>query len=151
MQSLELDDRSSGERFLFVSGHFDNKFKNKEPSAELMVKWVAEPGLPVVFAGDTNIKPGSRGYATLSGALRDTFKEVEKVDYVANGPYTNPDGCNLHKGKTFPECRVDHVLLSANAPWSPRTWQVDVHRYGKKKAFASDHRALIVELAPTAE
>jgi endonuclease/exonuclease/phosphatase family metal-dependent hydrolase len=148
MQSLELTDAHSGEGLLFVSAHFDNGFTNKGASAELLAKWAMEPGLPVIFAGDTNIKPNWSGYTTLTGAFRDTFHEVESIDYVANQPYTNSDGCNLNKGKTFPNCRVDHVLLSPSAPWRARSWGVDVYRYGKKRAFVSDHRAVIVELEP---
>lgn len=144
----DLEDRSTGRRFRFVGTHFDNNGKNKGPSAELVVRNVFDGSfpldLPVVFAGDTNLRPASEGYATLAGAFRDTFDEVDSHPFVANGPTTNADGCDLDPRSVFPECRIDHVMLSPSAPWRTKAWRLDTFKYAR--GFVSDHRALVVDL-----
>lgn len=147
IHSATIEDRETGEKLIFVGSHFDNSFKNKERSAKLLADWLSHSKIPVVFAADTNIKPDSVGYQTLVDSFRDTFQEtVTEPRYYSNGPVQNSDGCNLSKGKTFPECRVDHVLLSKDAPWIVKSWGLDTYRYQARQAFSSDHRALIVEL-----
>lgn len=140
----ELEDRATGRRFRFVGTHFDNNRKNKTPSAELLVRSVLPSDLPVIFAGDTNLRPSMTGYATLAGAFRDTFTEVVDHPFVANGPTVNSDGCDLDPTAIFPDCRIDHVMLSPNAPWKTKAWRLDAFKYAK--GFTSDHRALIVDL-----
>ncbi|MBS1961922.1 MAG: endonuclease/exonuclease/phosphatase family protein [Bdellovibrionales bacterium] len=144
----DLEDLTSGRRFRFVGTHFDNNPKNKEPSAELLVRTVlpgGATGLPVVFAGDTNLRPSMEGYATLARAFRDTFTEVEDHPFIAKGPTSNSDGCDLDPTAVFPDCRIDHVMLSPNAPWRTKAWRLDAFKYAK--GFTSDHRAVIVDLA----
>lgn len=140
-------DRRTGRTFYFVSAHFDNNSKNKEPSAKLFAEVWRGSAYPVIFAGDTNLRPALPGYATLLGDFRDTFAEVPTWKYFSNGMTTGSDGCNLSKDSVFPDCRVDHVLLSRDAPWKTRRWGVDVYRYAETRGFVSDHRAVIVELA----
>jgi endonuclease/exonuclease/phosphatase family metal-dependent hydrolase len=140
----ELEDRADGLRFTFVGAHFDARRKNSNPAAELVVKTLLPTETPVVFAGDSNLRPGTRGFDTLVAAFRDTFREVSEHPYVANGPTQNSDGCDLDPASVFPECRIDHVLLSPGAPWRTRSWSVDVFKYAR--GFASDHRAIVVDL-----
>ncbi len=139
-------DRRTGRMFYFVSAHFDNNAKNRIPSADLFAEVWRGSRFPVVFAGDTNLRPTSPGYATLLGEFRDSFREVSQWRYFSNGMTTPSDGCNLTKTAVFPECRVDHVLLSQDAPWRIRNWGVDVYQYPKTRGFVSDHRAVVVEL-----
>ena len=140
----ELEDRTTGLRFTFAGAHFDARRKNSNPSAELVVKTFFPTDTPLIFAGDSNLPPGTRGFDTLAAAFRDTFTEVSEHRYVANGPTANSDGCNLDPAFVFPDCRIDHVLLSPGAPWRTRSWSVDVFKYAR--GFASDHRAIVVDL-----
>jgi endonuclease/exonuclease/phosphatase family metal-dependent hydrolase len=140
----ELEERASGLRFTFAGAHFDARRKNSNPSAELVVKTLLPADAPLIFAGDSNLRPGTRGFGTLVAAFRDTFQEVPEHPYVANGPTVNSDGCDLDPASVFPECRIDHVLLSPGAPWRTRSWRVDVFKYAR--GFASDHRAVVVDL-----
>lgn len=144
VQWAELEDRATGRRFTFAGTHFDNNHKNKNPSVKLVVERFRSEMTPLILAGDLNLGPNSEGYATLTGSLRDTYGEVSVHPYVANGPTVNSDGCNLSKGSVFPSCRIDHVLLSQNAPWRTRGWSVDAYRYAR--GFVSDHRAVVVDL-----
>ncbi len=140
-------DRRSGKTFYFVSAHFDNNSRNKEPSARLFAEIFRDSRFPVIFAGDTNLRPALPGYGTLLSDFRDSFREVATWRYFANGMTTGSDGCNLSKDRVFPDCRVDHVLVSRDAPWRIRSWGVDVYRYPETRGFVSDHRAVVVELA----
>ena len=87
---------------------------------------------------------GLASSAHLSAAFRDTFTEVSEHPFIANGPTRNSDGCRLDPVLVFPDCRIDHVLLSPGAPWKTRSWSVDVFLY--PRGFASDHRAIVVDL-----
>lgn len=143
---VELEDLTDGLHFIFAGTHFDNRSVNKDPSAELLIAHFREFKFPFIFAGDTNLKPDYPAYQKIKSVLRDTFFEVSTHPYFSNTAVTNADGCNLTKAPSFPECRVDHVLLSSNAPWKVKAWGVDTFRYFGKAAFLSDHRAIVVEL-----
>lgn len=145
-----LEDLSDRLQFIFSGTHFDNRSINKDPSVDLVIEKFKQFKLPLIFAADTNLKPSYPAYAKFRLALRDTFLEVGTHDYFSNTPVANSDACNLKKAPSFPECRVDHVLLSQDGPWKVVKWGVDTHRYFGKKDFLSDHRAVIVELAPSA-
>ncbi len=146
IEFVELTDDRSGKSLIFAGSHFDNNPRNRDPSAELLVKRFGGSAIPVIFAGDTNLRPDRPGYATLTAGFRDTFREVAAHPYVTNHPTVPTDGCNLEKAATFPGCRVDHVLLSKSAPWKTATWSVDTYTYPETKGMISDHRAVIVEL-----
>lgn len=142
-----LLDKVRSEEFIFVGTHFDNNSANKVPSATVANNLFQAQTLPVIFAGDTNIKTFNDGYAQLLGnEMTDTFPGVGNVTFHANTPYDIHDACNKAKSPTFPECRIDHVLTSKNAPWTPVSWAVDVFRYHGSLGFVSDHRAVIVTL-----
>jgi endonuclease/exonuclease/phosphatase family metal-dependent hydrolase len=140
-----IDDASGGS-FIFAGSHFDNNPRNREPSADLLLEHFAKSKIPVLFAGDTNLRPDRPGYARLTTHFRDTFAEVSAHPYVTNHPTVPTDGCNLEKAATFPECRVDHVLVSKGAPWITESWSVDTYAYPAPVGMISDHRAVIVEL-----
>jgi endonuclease/exonuclease/phosphatase family metal-dependent hydrolase len=141
---VDLEDRVTGRRFRFAGTHFDNNEKNKFPSAKLVVERFLPSEIPLIFAGDTNLEPNLLGYETLATHFRDTFLEIRSHPYVANGPTVNSDGCDLDPHSVFPDCRIDHVLLSPGAPWQVKSWKVDVFQY--RKGFVSDHRAIVVDL-----
>ena len=140
----ELEDRATGLRFTFAGTHFDARGKNRNPSAALVVKTFLPTDTPLIFAGDSNLRPGTPGFNTLVASFRDTFTEVSEHPYLANGPTMNSDGCGLDPRLVFPDCRIDHVLLSPGAPWRTRSWSIDVHKYAR--GFISDHRAIVVDL-----
>ena len=147
LQWAEIMDKERGERFVLAGTHFDNSSENKDPSAKLTNELFKHFSLPVIFAGDTNLKPAMPGFSTLLGdVFVDTFPGLENVEFYANGEYSPHEACNISKDVIFPQCRVDHVLLSKNAPWSVKSWGIDVFKYHGKKGFASDHRAMIVVL-----
>lgn len=142
-----VKDRTTGKLFIFAGSHFDNHIENKAPSAELVNDYFSKFELPVVLAADTNLKPELPAYEVLKGNLfNDSYDQVSDVSYSANTTYSVHDACNIKKAKTFPECRVDHIFLSHKSPYHVKDWIVDVHRYGKKERFASDHRAVMVVL-----
>lgn len=142
-----LKDKKTQKEFLFVGAHFDNSEENKFKSAQYLNQYLKQFSLPILFAGDTNIKTVHKGYSyLLDGLFKDTFMGEEQTIFYANGAFSSKDACNLSKAPTFPLCRIDHVLLSHNAPWSVVSWGVDVYRYRGKIGFVSDHRAVIVVL-----
>lgn len=140
---IDLQDKRS---FIFVSGHFDNRAKNKEPSAQMVVDEFEHSLTPVIFAGDTNLKPATNGFSTLMGSFEDSFEIKEEFSLIRNSETNEDDSCNLEKGKTFPACRVDHILLSQNTRWRVLNWGVDQYKYGKKNRFTSDHRAVFADI-----
>ena len=147
LQWAEVFDRENNESFILAGSHFDNSPTNKEPTAKLVNEYFKTFTLPVIFAGDTNLKPSLEGYSNLlKDVFVDTFPGAENVVYFSNGATGPNDGCNLSKDPLFPDCRVEHVLTSKNAPWTVKSWGLDVFRYHGKTGFASDHRAVIVEL-----
>lgn len=146
MQWVKLLDKNTQKEFIFIGSHFDNNSANKTPSAKIVNEFVKAQTLPVLFAGDTNLKTEHDGYQFLLGnELIDTFPGVGNVNFFANGPYDIHDACNKAKSPTFPECRIDHVVHTANFPYTFKSWSVDVFKYNGKIGFVSDHRAVIVE------
>lgn len=142
-------DRETGREFRFIGGHFDNSSQNKEPSAALIAEEFPVDRIPTIFAADSNLRPGSVGYRTLLQGFRDTFVEAGTPEFVSTQEiYDSSDGCGFARGDAFPECRIDHVLISRGAQWRVRRWAVDVERYSGRIGFASDHRAVIVDLEP---
>lgn len=146
MQWARLLDKKTQGEFIFIGSHFDNNSANKAPSAKVVNEFVKTQNLPVLFAGDTNLKTDHDGYEFLIGnELVDTFPGVGNVTFFANKPYDIHDACNKSKSPTFPECRIDHVLHTPNFPYTLKSWGVDVFRYNGTLGFVSDHRAVIVE------
>lgn len=146
VQFAEVKDRLNGADFIFVGAHFDNKTANREASARFLLEKFGKSDRPVIFAGDTNLRPDRAGYIALREKFRDTFTEVTVHPHIANGPTKPEDGCNMAKADTYPECRVDHVLVSKRAPWKTKSWRPDTYKYFGTKGFVSDHRAVVVDL-----
>jgi endonuclease/exonuclease/phosphatase family metal-dependent hydrolase len=147
LQWAELYDKETNQRFVLAGSHFDNSPTNKGPTAKLVNQYFKNFKLPVIFAGDTNLKPELEGYGDLlKDVFNDTFPGEDNVVYYSNGVTAPNDGCNLSKDPLFPQCRVEHVLTSKNSPWKVKSWALDVFRYHGRVGFASDHRAVIVEL-----
>lgn len=147
IEYARLFDGTTESELIFVGAHFDNNPRNREPSAELLVKRFGESSITVIFAGDTNLRPDRGGYETLTKGFRDTFADVIEHAYITNRPTVSTDGCNLDKGPIFPACRVDHVLVSRKSPWKTSRWSVDTFHYPSMKGFISDHRAIVVEFS----
>jgi endonuclease/exonuclease/phosphatase family metal-dependent hydrolase len=143
-QSVVLLDKTTNRKFIFAGTHFDNSIVNKTPSAVYLHAFFEQQTLPVIFAGDTNLGADSAGYAVLVGqVMRNTFDEVPFTT-IANAEFAQTDLCPNEN--PWPACRIDHVLLSKNAPWKVKSWSEDLYRYYKNEKFTSDHRAVIVEL-----
>ena len=146
MQWTRLVDKKSQQKFYFITSHFDNRVKNKENSAKVLIDAFKEVDLPIIFAADTNLKPHTDGYKNLTSFFNDSFTIKENFQLVRNSDTNIDHSCNIEKGETFPKCRVDHVMLDKNHPWRAINWTIDQYVYGKKKRFTSDHRALIVDI-----
>lgn len=142
----DVESRATGERLRFIGSHFDNAVANKEPSARLLKKGFGGSEMPTIFAGDSNLRTDMPGYRTLLGAFRDTYDEVKDHPYYSSRATVNSDGCTLNPAETFPECRIDHILLSHGSPWRVQSWGLDVEKYYGSLGFVSDHRAVIVDL-----
>ncbi len=148
LQWAELHDKVRHENFIFVGTHFDNNSANKTPSAELVNHYLQRFNLPILFAGDTNLEPAMKGYNLLTQNLfANTFPGLSKIKFYKNADFKLSEACaGQNPNQIFPDCRIDHVLTSHNSPWKVKSWGIDFFRYHGRKGFASDHRAVIVEL-----
>ncbi len=147
MEWVVARDLRTGMEFRFIGGHFDNSTQNKEPSAELVTSEFSVDAIPTIFAADSNLRPETSGYRRLLRGFRDTFAEVAAPEFISTGGgHQLADGCGFARGDRFPECRIDHVLISRGASWRVRRWAVDVEKYQGRVGFASDHRAVVVDL-----
>lgn len=144
VQWATLVDKESGHEFTFVGGHFDNRKENKEKSAQFVIDTFSKEDRPIIFAGDTNLKPDTHGYDLLKSFFADSFDLTDEFTMVRNSNTGLNDGCNLEKGKVFPDCRVDHILLSHRDGWQVTNWGIDQFQYGGK--FTSDHRAIFSDI-----
>lgn len=146
LQWSRLTDRFSGRTFYFVSSHFDNSKKNKTKAAGVFVKAFANVDHPVIMAADTNLRPHMQGYTHINQSYYDSFDLANEVVFIKNSDTNADDSCNLEKGTTFPECRVDHIFLSNKNNWTVSQWGVDQYKYGKNRRFTSDHRAYFADV-----
>lgn len=146
LNTLTLQDRKDGMKFFLSGTHFDNNSANKEPSAKILFDLTSKRTIPGIFAGDSNLPPHTAGYQKMLGSFQDTFITSPTAELHANGPYQDREACHYPDRDQWPSCRIDHVLLTPNAPWKARRFVVDLYRYGPKKQFASDHRAVVVDL-----
>lgn len=146
LQWARLFDNQTGRELYFASSHFDNNKKNKNPSARVFTKAFEKVDHPVIFAADTNLKPGMDGYEHITKTYHDSFDITENFEMIRNADTSENDSCNLEKGKEFPSCRVDHIFLDKKTPWRVGNWAVDQFKYGKKNRFTSDHRAIYADV-----
>lgn len=141
-----LYDKQENKELLFIGSHFDNNKINKYESAKMFTKRFVEKEIPTIFAADTNLKPEMEGFQILKENYYDSYEESSQISFIKNSNTNADDSCNLEKGKTFPECRVDHILLSKKHNWHVSNWAIDQFVYGKEAKFTSDHRALYVDV-----
>lgn len=145
---VRLRDKISNQQFLFAGSHFDNRVENLNNSGTKVRTKLKEANLPIIFAADTNLPRKYQGYVKMIGNFFvNSFEKVTEHTINANEQYQAIDLCYPKKGKKFPECSVEHVLLSKDHNWNVSRWELDVFRYGPNSRFASDHRAVFVELS----
>lgn len=133
--------------FLFISTHFDNRIENLLGSARMMREFIEKSEVPVLFGGDTNLVVEFEGYADLIGERLVNAFDIKENFKVEGKTETQRDLCYPRKGKKFPSCRVDHVLLSKDHGWKVKDWVIDARRLGSEERFPSDHRAIINNLS----
>jgi endonuclease/exonuclease/phosphatase family metal-dependent hydrolase len=142
---LKLKDKITQKEFIFSGSHFDNRVENLIGSAKYINKFTKDSKIPVIFAADTNSTPDFEGYQILKGNefynsydLMKTKREIASTEHK--------DLCYYRKGDSFPDCRVDHILLSKHINWKVTDWRIDTTTYGDNK-FPSDHRPVITTVS----
>lgn len=138
----KLKMKENGFEFYFIGSHFDNRVENMLGSAKQVNDFVKASKLPVIFAADTNSTSDFEGYKKLVGSeFKDSYNLFNEKRVIASTEHKNL--CYHRKGDIFPDCRVDHILLSNHINWKTLSWQVDTQTFGKEKRFPSDHRPVI--------
>lgn len=144
----KLKSKSDAREFIFITAHFDNLMPNLDGSASKVNQFILQQQLPVIFAADTNLPAEYDTYKKLiAGGITNALDAKKELKINSNFPYRSRDLCYTRKGKRFPQCVVEHVLLSPGTDWQVSLWQVDAIKYGKQQRFSSDHRAMIVDLS----
>ena len=139
----KLKDKSNGLEFFFASSHFDNRIENLRGGAQLVRKILKNLKAPILFAADTNLTVDMPAYKNLVDDLLINAFDTKK-EFSVIGNYSNDkEICYKRKGKKFPQCRVDHVLYSTEAPWVVRKFMIETLKTDKGE-FPSDHRPVIV-------
>ncbi len=128
--------------FIFASTHFDNRLENLAGAADLVHNHFSTQPIPVIFAGDTNLTTDMLSYNLLTKKYFLNSYEVINELKIHGNKTKEKDLCYLKKGKKFPECRVDHILISKNFPYKPTSFTIDLTRF--ENEFPSDHRPVIV-------
>lgn len=138
----KIQDKDTKQKLLFIGSHFDNRVENMIGSAKMINEFIQKSDAPVIFAADTNSTTDFEGYQRLVGnELSDSYDHFKNKRQVANTEHQNL--CYHRKGDVFPDCRVDHILLSKNFKWKISNWFVDTQTFGKENRFPSDHRPII--------
>jgi endonuclease/exonuclease/phosphatase family metal-dependent hydrolase len=128
--------------FIFISSHFDNRLENLDGAAEMVNTFLKKEKVPFIFAADTNMTIDMGEYKKLTSDLFINAFDIKENFSVVGKYESDKDICYARKGKIFPECRVDHILLSKRHKWSVKEFIVDATRVEDDK-FPSDHRAII--------
>lgn len=143
---LKLKDKSNQKDFLFLNTHFDNRIENLTGSSQLLNTISKQSDLPIILAGDTNL-------TTEMNQFQNILKNYDSViDLIGlknqssstSTPYKNK--CYLKKGRIFPNCIVEHLLLYPKKSWNVHYMMIDTTQTLKKN-FPSDHRAFIYEVS----
>ena len=148
---LRLRDRPTGTVFVLVGLHLDNNRANKPPAVALLRERLPQLGrLPLIIAGDFNIQTGSplmpRLLGTTPPVLVDSFDLSQDRVMLGVAPGVVERACKDFIETPYPACRIDHVLVDAHAGWRVGRHTLDMRRLGPDGNFASDHRAVWVEL-----
>ncbi len=127
--------------FYFATTHFDNNSPNQEMSAPLVVErsrtWAEK--MPVILVGDFNSRPDSKAYGILTKELfTDSFDIAKEWTIDTNqNPIPEYDTSN----------RIDHIFLSGKLnEWIVPKWTVDMHTYGEKDRYPSDHFPIVANV-----
>ena len=140
---VKLKDLKTNQIYTFLGAHFDNRVENMIGSAVMVNEFTKAQKNPVIFAGDTNCTSDFEGYQLLTGnELINTF-DIKKNFNISGKKTSDSDLCYHRKGDSFPECLVDHILLSNDARWEVSDWTIDINKFGANNTYASDHRAVI--------
>lgn len=140
---VKLRDKVKNLDFYFSSSHFDNRIENLRGAAQMTRSILKKLDAPILFAADTNLTVDMPAYKQMiSSLLINTFDSKKEFSVVGNYS-SDKEICYKRKGKKFPECRVDHVLISTEAPWTVRKFMIETMKLGNGK-FISDHRPVIV-------
>ena len=143
--SVLLEDLETKEKFYFLSSHFDNRVENLTGAAKFVNSLISKLEHPVLFAADTNITTDMKQYKDLIGNNLINAFDVKKELSIVGSYKTEKELCYHRKGKTFPECRVDHVFLSKDSPWVVQSFLLETIKL-ESGSFPSDHRPIIVKL-----
>ncbi len=141
-----MKQKASGREFYFMTTHFDNNYPSQKKSAPLVLErtepWAEK--MPVIITGDFNSQPDDEAYKILvEGIAGKNFKLINSFDIAKEWhietnqdpvPDFNVDG------------RIDHVFVGGPAFWICEHWIVDMHIYGEKKRYPSDHFAISVKI-----
>ncbi len=140
VQWVKLEDKIKKQKLVFIGTHFDNRVENMVGSAQMVNEFIQDQKVPVIFAGDTNCTVDFKGYAKLTKSqLINSYDQHSETRNIASST-DNKNLCYLRKGKTFPECRVDHILYSKDSPWKVNNWSVNTYKAEGALNFPSDHR-----------
>jgi endonuclease/exonuclease/phosphatase family metal-dependent hydrolase len=145
---VHLRDKYNNKEFIYANTHFDSNSVNSLNGSIYVQTFLENAKLPIIFSGDTNLTPDREGYEHLIGnTMLDTFESAEAFVVNSNTQdYTTQDFCSDGMSAKWPDCRIDHLLISKNSPWRVKTWAVDIFKYLKGKTNTSDHRAVLTKL-----
>jgi endonuclease/exonuclease/phosphatase family metal-dependent hydrolase len=144
--SVLLEDISTKRRFYFLSSHFDNRIENLNGAAGFVNKYIRSLTLPVIFAADTNMTVDMPEYKKLLGTNLENAFDLKKELSIVGKYQEEKELCYHAKGSKFPECRVDHFLISKGSPWNVERFLIDTLKTEGGK-FPSDHRPVIIQLS----
>ena len=85
-------------------------------------------------------------YKTLIGNNLNNAFELKKELSIVGSYKDEKELCYHAKGSNFPECRVDHFLISKNSPWKVERFLLDTFKTSSG-GFPSDHRPVIIQLS----
>jgi len=140
----KLQIKSSGQTFIFMSTHLDNRIENLDGSAILIDKVSHQFTDPILFAGDTNMTFEMKHYSILSQNFFNAYKLLDKFE--TSVPYENKtDLCYTKKGKSFPSCLVEHILFSKSHQWKISDYVIDLTKIKNSTKFPSDHRPIYIK------
>lgn len=144
----ELEDRASGERFVFVTTHFDNNAPSQELSAPLFLSRLMPLAAerPVLITGDFNSNLSSEAYRILTNSPDLVLENASDLATSPARAVGEPEPVSAYKW----EDRIDHIFLAGQAHWQVNDWLVDLRRSGPNDHHLSDHHAMVSDLRMTA-
>lgn len=140
---VKLQEIQTGEKFIFATTHFDNRNENLLGSAQAVQKLFSDKQIPVIFSGDTNLPIEYETYKVLTKNTFQNSFDISSTEKFNSIP--GKDLCYKRKGKKFPACRVDHILLSNKHTWKSEKFIIDLEKFNGR--FPSDHRAVINDIS----